>query len=174
MASESGQTPKSGDSKEFSKQPDLEKSRLPFEPSQTRKKTPKKSAQSPAVKSQDGSSAPASTQPEKFTTSTSAPIPEVVSKRMARRAALFCGIPTSLGMLTFVVSYVIVSQHLFNLPTVVVLLTSLGFFGLGVLGLSYGAFSASWDEDRLGTWFGWGEFRANFGRTISSWRSAKE
>jgi hypothetical protein len=93
---------------------------------------------------------------------------------MARRMAFFCGIPTVMGMLTFVISYIIVSQHLFKLPTIVVFLVSLGFFGLGVLGLSYGALSASWDEDRLGSWLGWSEFRLNFGRAVESWRTAKQ
>ena len=35
-------------------------------------------------------------------------IPEVVSKRMISRIALFCGVPTILGISTFFVSYLIV------------------------------------------------------------------
>jgi hypothetical protein len=101
-------------------------------------------------------------------------IPEAVSKRMARRALVFCGFPTALGMLTFIISYFIVSQNIYKLPTVAVLLVSLGFFGLGVVGLSYGAFSASWDEKRLGGWFGFSEFKTNFGRTVASWKAAQQ
>lgn len=93
---------------------------------------------------------------------------------MARRMGFFCGIPTACGMLTFVLSYFIVTRNIFELPTVAVLLVSLGFFGLGVLGLSYGALSASWDEERVGTWFGWNDFRTNFRRTVESWRSARQ
>jgi hypothetical protein len=48
----------------------------------------------------------------------------------------------------------------------------MGFFGLGVLGLSYGVLSASWDEDEPGTKFGWQEFKTNFGRMTAAWRSA--
>jgi nitric oxide reductase large subunit len=88
--------------------------------------------------------------------------------------AFFCGIPTALGMLTLVVSYIIISQQWYKLPNVAVLLVNLGFFGLGVIGLSYGALSASWDEDRLGSWLGWSEFTANFARLTESWRSAKQ
>lgn len=77
-------------------------------------------------------------------------------------------------MLTFVVSYFLVSQHLLKVPTVAVLLVSMGFFGLGVLGLSYGALSASWDEDRLGSWLGWQEFTKNVGVLTASWRSLKQ
>lgn len=174
MSSKS-QPPKNADQndgKGFSKETEPDKTRLPFEPAQNKKKTPKKPAQAPAAKS-DGKSAkakPASSISQRAFTG----VPEVVSKRMARRMAFFCGIPTSLGMLTFVVSYFIVSQHIFKLPTVVVLLTSLGFFGLGVLGLSYGALSASWDEERVGSWFGWSEFRANWGRAIASWKDARQ
>lgn len=162
-------------------------SRLPFEPVQHPKKA-HKSVVTQAPKSESDATAPKNGSPAKAgqvkrqgslqntdsTPTRSAAIPEEVSKRMVRRIALFCGIPSGLGMLTFIISYVIVSQHYFKLPPVVVFLVSLGFFGLGVLGLSYGALSASWDEDRVGSWFGWSEFRTNFGRTIASWREARQ
>lgn len=159
-----------------------EKSRLPFEPAQNRKKAPKKSAPvSPSTKDNfgqsdklDDSKGKTATTQKGVAQKPATGIPEVITKRMARRMAFFCGIPTALGMLTFVTSYIIVSQHLFKLPTVVVFLVSLGCFGLGVVGLSYGALSASWDEDRLGSWLGWSEFRVNFGRTVESWRTAKQ
>lgn len=161
--------------KGFSKDAEAEKARLPFEPAKSRKKPLKKEAQ-PAAKTTKElvSKSQGSGKQSTLSSRAFAGVPEVVSRRMARRMAFFCGIPTGLGMLTFVVSYFIVSHHLLKLPTVVVLLTSLGFFGLGVLGLSYGAFSASWDEDRVGTWFGLSEFKTNFGRTIASWQAARE
>lgn len=159
--------------KGFSQEAEPENKQLPFEPTKKRKKSPPKETQS-AKKTTKQVSTNASRQKSAIASRAFNGVPEVVSKRMARRMAFFCGIPTGLGMLTFVVSYFIVSQHLFKLPTVVVLLTSLGFFGLGVLGLSYGALSASWDEDRVGTWFGFSEFKTNFGRTIKSWQSARE
>jgi hypothetical protein len=49
------------------------------------------------------------------------------------------------------------------------LLVTLGCFGLGVLGLTYGVLSASWDEDRPGDWLGIAEFQVNFGRMTSAW-----
>jgi hypothetical protein len=98
-------------------------------------------------------------------------IPKAVSDRMVGRVAFFSGIPTVLGMLTFIVSYFIVKQELFKLPNTAVVLVSMGFFGLGVLGLSYGALSASWDEDSPGSILGWQEFALNFGRLRSAWRS---
>lgn len=160
------------DSKEFANSAvDAGKSRLPFEPASNRKKQSKKPAPQASV-----NKATASNDTSKPTVRQRAftGVPDEVSKRMARRMAFFCGIPTSLGMLTFIVSYFIVSQHLFKLPTVAVFLTSLGCFGLGVLGLSYGAFSASWDEGRVGSWLGVGEFKTNLGRAIASWKEARQ
>lgn len=98
-------------------------------------------------------------------------IPQVVSRRMMRRMAAFCGVPTALGMSTFVVSYLIVSRDLLDLPTYAVLLVSLGWFGLGVVGLTYGVLSASWDEDAAGSAIGWSEFTTNWGRMTDTWRS---
>lgn len=142
--------------------------RLPFEPSSNRKKTEKKPA--PAATSRPASSSSAT----KRSPSANSAIPEVVSRRMIRRMALFCGVPTMLGISTFIVSYVVVTQELFKLPPTAVLLVSLGFFGLGVVGLSYGVLSASWDEDSVGSRLGWGEFRLNFGRMTEAWRSSKK
>ncbi len=139
-------------------------SRLPFEPVPTRQKPPKKATPAPAAPSVGTS--PASKKGVSR-------IPDVVNRRMVRRAALFCGVPTFLSLLTFAVSYVVITNHLLQLPTAAVLLVSLGFFGVGVLGLSYGPLSAAWDEDRLGTAFGWEEFKLNFGRLRESWRNAK-
>lgn len=101
-------------------------------------------------------------------------IPETVSRRMVKRMALFSGIPTVLGMATFVVSYFIVTQDIFELPTYAVLLVSLGCFGLGVLGLSYGVLSSSWEEDAPGSPLGLAEFGDNWGRMTEAWRSQKK
>lgn len=152
---------------ESSKKPEA----LPFEPRQTRKQLSKKTAAA-SVEAKKVTASPAAKQG--VTSPQSTAIPEVVSRRMAKRMALFSGIPTALGILTFIVSYVIVSQHWFKLPNIAVVLVSMGLFGLGVLGLSYGVISASWDEDRLGSWHGWGEFITNFGRLRQSWKSWRQ
>ncbi|HEY9908793.1 MAG TPA: PAM68 family protein [Thermosynechococcaceae cyanobacterium] len=143
------------------------KGRLPFEPAATRKKASKKVA--PSARSIDSAQEKA-----KPTASSSTAIPEVVSRRMARRMAYFCGIPTGLGLLTFAACYVVVSQDWLKVPNVIVVLASMGFFGLGVLGLSYGVISASWDEERIGSLHGWEEFSTNFGRLTQAWREAGE
>jgi hypothetical protein len=150
--------------------------RLPFEPQPNRKKAAKKSAPAANVKekatetSGQSASQPTGGKP----TAKTGTIPEVVSRRMARRMGVFCGVPTSMGMLTFVISYLIVSHEWFKLPNVVVVLVSMGWFGLGVLGLSYGVLSASWDEQRVGSRLGWEEFTTNFSRLRESWQAAKQ
>ncbi len=155
---------------------DPERNRLPFEPSKKRQKPAKNSQNQPAPdKKSENTPAPAQKAEKQPTLAKEEmAIPKVVSNRMARRMALFCGLPTALGMATFVVSYVIVSQGWLRLPTVAVVLTSMGFFGLGVLGLSYGVISASWDEEIVGSKLGWQEFRTNWGRMTSAWRSSRQ
>ncbi len=138
---------------------------LPFEPKNKKKKTPKKAPPSPAKVAEKSSAK---------TEASLAAIPDAVSQRMVRRMALFSGIPTSLGILSFFISYWIVSHDLFKLPTSAVLLVSIGFFGLGVLGLSYGLFSSSWDENRLGSWLGLEEVGPNFRQTRSAWREGRK
>ena len=101
-------------------------------------------------------------------------IPDEVNRRIVRRAALFCGVPTTLGLSTFVISYFLVSKHIVDLPTSAVVLLSMLFLGMGVLGLSYGAISASWDVGRVGSWWGYAEFRTNFGHLTQAWKSQQQ
>lgn len=144
--------------------------RLPFEPTGSRKKQPKRSP-TPVQSVPDRSAkaeVSADDKPE------SMQIPQAVSRRMARRMAFFCGIPSALGMATFFVSYFLVTKNIFPLPTSAVVLVSMGFFGLGVLGLSYGVISASWDEESAGSLWGWSEFTLNWSRLTAAWRSNKK
>lgn len=144
-----------------------ERDRLPFEPAKKRQK-PAKTKSTPVAEPINKSE-----QARKYTKEEMA-IPKVVSSRMARRMALLCGILTFLGVATFFVSYIIVSHGWMKLPNVAVLLTSMGFFGLGVLGLSYGVLSASWDEERVGGLLGWQEFKVNWGRMVQTWRETRQ
>jgi VIT1/CCC1 family predicted Fe2+/Mn2+ transporter len=143
--------------------------KLPFEPVSTKKKAPKIPATPNAAKSTSKSAKrlPRDQRP-------GAQIPEIVSQRMARRMTVFSGIPTLLGMMTFVASYFLVKQAGVDLPPSVVLIVSLGFFGLGVVGLSYGLLSASWDEDRMGSLIGTEQFGVNFGRLRAGWKAARQ
>lgn len=160
---------------------------LPFEPTKSRKQAEKKtekqpiakaagakpkaakaSTAKPAVKPASSSSANRSAVPS---ARASMNIPDVVSKRMVRRMALFCGVPSVLGMTTFVTSYLLVIRDIVELPNIAVVLVSMGFFGLGVLGLSYGVLSASWEEEEAGSALGIKEFGINLKRMTGAWRS---
>ena len=145
--------------------------RLPFEPASTRKKPAKKP---PVASASEATPTETKEKSAKASPRQDAGIPEVVSRRMARRMGFFCGIPTSLGVLTFAIAYIVVTQGWYKLPNVAVVLVSMGGFGLGVLGLSYGVISASWDEERVGSLIGWEEFSTNLGRLTQAWREARE
>jgi len=101
-------------------------------------------------------------------------IPQVVSQRMIRRVAAFCGIPTALGITTLVSSYLLTIYSDIQLAPIAVLLVNMGFFGLGVLGITYGVLSASWDEERTGSLLGLGEFGTNWGRMVEGWRETQQ
>ncbi|XHX78054.1 MAG: photosystem II biosynthesis protein [Stenomitos frigidus ULC029] len=147
--------------------------RLPFEPAPTRQKPSKPPATTAVKQSEVSKNTFTATKGRSSRAATPSSIPEVVSRRMVSRAALYCGVPSALAVLTFVVSYLAIANDVFHPPTAAVLLVSLGLFGLGVLGLSYGPLSASWDEERIGNPLGWDEFKLNFGRLRDSWRAAK-
>lgn len=139
---------------------------LPFEPIKSRKKQPKKPPTTSSV------AAPKKEDKSPKVSTAQMAIPDVVSKRMVQRMAVLCGVPTFLGISTLIASYVVVSHNWLKLPNVVVIFLSMGFLGLGVLGLSYGLLSTSWDEEIPGSLIGWQEFTTNFGRMTSAWRSA--
>ena len=99
-------------------------------------------------------------------------IPDAVANRMARRIAIASGIPSLLGMAVFVVSYVLISRHIVDVPTGVTLVASGGFFLLGVLGLSYGVLSASWEE-QPGSLLGGEQLGLNLSRLRQSVRAMR-
>jgi Photosynthesis affected mutant 68 len=161
---------------------------LPFEPTKSRKQAEKKTEKKPTAKAVEAkpkaakastvkpaTAKPASSSSASRSADPSASarmnIPDVVSKRMVRRMALFCGVPSVLGMATFVTSYFLVIRDIVELPNIAVVLVSMGFFGLGVLGLSYGVLSASWEEEEVGSALGVTEFGINLKRMVGAWRS---
>lgn len=149
---------------------DSKRDPIPFEPRNNNKKEkPAKTAPQATVR-----------QKRKATSRNSRPnsnlsaIPDAVSKRMGRRMAVFCGIPSALGMSSLLVFYWLKVNDIVELPPYMAFAVSFGFLGLGVLGLSYGLFSASWDEERAGSMMGGDEFKLNLGRTKDAWKSSKE
>ncbi len=152
----------------------------PFEPSKKAPQAAKSSEKSAAKKkiksNYQPQKAPVSTKKAAnkppFTKEEMA-LPKVVSDRMARRMAVFCGVPTVLGMATLIGGYVAIS-HGIKPPGVLVLLLSMGFLGLSVLGLTYGILSASWDEEAAGSKLGIQEFAVNWGRMLAAWKSTRQ
>jgi hypothetical protein len=150
--------------------PEPSRERLPFEPRQKKKKITKKTV----VNSENNSNPVAKKSAYDAKNASLSGIPEDVSKRMIRRMVYFSGLPTGLGICSFFIFYLIVKQEWLEVPTSAVVFVSMGLFGLGVLGLSYGILSTSWEEGRVGGWWGWEEFKVNFGRMTSAWKSARQ
>jgi Photosynthesis affected mutant 68 len=158
-----------------------ESNRLPFEPNKKRQKPAKAEAKPASATQKSGNKSPVTKQEsgkkdEKklpFTKQEMA-IPQVVSQRMIRRVAAFCGVPTVLGISTLIVSYLLIIYAGIKLPPIAVLLVNMGLFGLGVLGITYGVLSASWDENRVGSLLGWSDFTINWGRMVEVWRETRQ
>jgi len=100
-------------------------------------------------------------------------IPKHVANRMARRVAIATGLPSVMGMGVFVLSYVLVSRGMVDIPPGVTLLTSGACFLLGLGGLSYGVLSASW-EPEVGTLLGFENIKPNLQRMRASIRAQKQ
>ena len=96
-------------------------------------------------------------------------IPKQVANRMARRIAITTGLPTISGMGVFVVSYLLVSKGIADIPPALTLLTSAACFLAGLLGLSYGILSASW-EDSPGSLLGLEHIGPNIKRMKSAFK----
>ena len=100
-------------------------------------------------------------------------IPDAVASRMARRIALATGLPTLLGMGVFIASYLLVSRHILDIPPSLTLLASGACFLLGLVGLSYGVLSASWEAEP-GSLLGTEQIGVNISRIRSSIRAMRQ
>ncbi len=100
-------------------------------------------------------------------------IPKQVANRMARRVAITTGLPTISGMGVFIVSYLMVTRGIADIPPALTLVSSAACFLIGLLGLSYGILSASW-EDSEGTILGIENIKPNIRRMQSALKSSKQ
>ena len=100
-------------------------------------------------------------------------IPKYVADRMARRIFFTAGIPTLLGMSVFVVSYIIVTKNIAEIPPSSTIAISALFFLLGLAGLSFGILSASWDKEP-GSFFGIENIPMNIQRAKDAFKPASQ
>tara|TARA_A100001388_G_scaffold265983_1_gene238640 strand:- start:322 stop:774 length:453 start_codon:yes stop_codon:yes gene_type:complete len=100
-------------------------------------------------------------------------IPKYVADRMARRIFFTAGIPTIMGMSVFVVSYIIVTKNIAEIPPSSTIAISALFFLLGLAGLSFGILSASWDKEP-GSFFGIENIPMNINRAKAAFKPATQ
>ena len=100
-------------------------------------------------------------------------IPKYVADRMAKRIFFTAGIPTVMGMSVFIISYIIVTKNIAEIPPSSTIAISALFFLLGLGGLSYGILSASWDKEP-GSFFGIENIPLNIERAKAAFRPASQ
>lgn len=101
-------------------------------------------------------------------------LPEIVANRMLRRILTFGGLPLSFLFLFFAAYFVLKYKYDITVLPVVVATSTLGTVGLATLGITYGIFSSSWDEDEEGSTFGWDEAKRNFVRAREGLLGARQ
>ena len=100
-------------------------------------------------------------------------IPSYVANRMARRIAFTTGIPTLSGMGVFIGSYFLISKGIADISPTVTLVSSALCFLVGLLGLSYGILSASWDFNP-GSFLGFENIKPNINRMKDAFKSTQK
>ena len=100
-------------------------------------------------------------------------IPSYVANRMARRIAFTTGIPTLSGMGVFVGSYFLISKGIAEISPTVTLVSSALCFLIGLLGLSYGILSASWDFNP-GSFLGFENIKPNINRMKDAFKTSQK
>ena len=106
-------------------------------------------------------------------TKQSSGIPKYVADRMARRILFTAGIPTIMGMSVFIVSYLIVTRNIAEIPPSSTIAISALFFLLGLGGLSFGILSASWDK-KPGSFLGIENIPLNIERAKAAFKPASQ
>ncbi len=100
-------------------------------------------------------------------------IPKYVADRMAKRIFFTAGIPTIMGMSVFVISYIVVTRNIAEIPPSSTIAISALFFLLGLGGLSFGILSASWDKEP-GSFFGIENIPLNIERAKAAFKPASQ
>ncbi len=106
-------------------------------------------------------------------TSKKSGIPSYVANRMARRIAFTTGIPTISGMGVFIGSYFLISKGIADISPTLTLVSSAICFLIGLLGLSYGILSASWDFNP-GSFLGFENIKPNINRMKDAFKTTQK
>lgn len=89
-------------------------------------------------------------------------LPEIVANRMLRRILTFGSVPLGMLFVFFAAYFVLKYKYDITVIPVVVAYSTLGTVALSTLGITYGIFSSSWDEDVEGSRLGFAEAKLNF------------
>ena len=101
-------------------------------------------------------------------------VPELVADRMIGRIAAFFGIPVFSGLAIFVGAFFYSKQtDTVIQPNIVAYATQVPFV-LGLVGITYGILSASWEPDSDGSMLGINEFKTNVGRIKDGLKRTRE
>ena len=100
-------------------------------------------------------------------------IPSYVANRMARRIAFTTGIPTLSGMGVFIGSYFLISKGIVDISPTLTLVSSAICFLIGLLGLSFGILSASWDFNP-GSFLGFENIKPNINRMKDAFKTSQK
>lgn len=89
-----------------------------------------------------------------------------VNDRMFRRMVTFAGVPIVAGLALLPAFYYLKKVAGVDLPNWVVYAVQSVAWGGGLLGITYGIVSSSWDPNREGSALGWDEAKANLGALV--------
>lgn len=101
-------------------------------------------------------------------------VPEMVADRMIGRIAAFFGVPVFGGLAIFVGAFFYSKQtDTVIQPNIIAYATQVPFV-LGLLGITYGIMSASWEPESEGSALGIDEFKTNFARVKDGLKRTRE
>jgi hypothetical protein len=97
-------------------------------------------------------------------------VPEQITDRMLRRMLMFSIGPVFLGFTLFPLFYYLKKVQEIDVPVWAVYIVQTIIFGGGLLGISYGIISSSFDQRRDGSLLGWNEFKTNLPLVLDRFR----
>ncbi|KAK9836133.1 hypothetical protein WJX81_004171 [Elliptochloris bilobata] len=89
-------------------------------------------------------------------------VSEAVNARILSRILTFSGVPVALALCLFPLFYYLKVVQKVDLPMGLVYTVQSLVFGAGLVGITWGILSASWDPQRKGSAFGLDEVKQNF------------